>query len=258
VLSEDRLLAATRVFIAEQLGSPHEKIQRCRLKEVPGISVSSPNVMILISPDRQADSTEADTVRLGIPDRLFSHRRGLITKDEVRIFTLAKLNLPREGIFWDIGSGSGSVAVEAALLAPELTIFAIEKNARRIRDIRSNKEKFGVGAAVTPLFGEAPRVLTGLPRPHRIFIGGSEGQLLPVLRTCRRALFPAGKIVVNAATLETVNSAMTFFEKFAWAAEVTLLTISKMKKVGTQKRFQALNPVFVIEAEKPGERRKTL
>jgi len=90
-------------------------------------------------------------------------------------------------------------------------------------------------------------VLKALPKPHRIFIGGTEGQLLPILRYCKRALLPAGKIVINAATLETVNAAVSFFDRAGWASTVTLLSISKMKKIGTQKRFQPLNPIFVIE-----------
>ncbi len=83
-------------------------------------------------------------MHLGIPDKLFSHQGGLITKDDIRIFTLAKLHLPREGVFWDVGSGSGSVAIEAALLAPDLTIYAVEKYEKRVRDIKKNIKKFGV------------------------------------------------------------------------------------------------------------------
>jgi precorrin-6Y C5,15-methyltransferase (decarboxylating) CbiT subunit len=192
-----------------------------------------------------------------MPDRLFSHQRGLITKDEVRVFTLAKLNLPRRGIVWDIGSGSGSVAIESALGSPELTIYAVEKNARCIRDIKLNIQRFGVGAAVRLLAGAAPQALKGLPMPHRIFVGGTGGELLPVLRACCRALLPSGRMVINAATLETVDSAAAFFRKRGWPVDVTLLNLSKMQEVGSHSRFQALNPVFVITADKPEEGRGT-
>jgi precorrin-6Y C5,15-methyltransferase (decarboxylating) CbiT subunit len=187
-----------------------------------------------------------------MPDRLFSHQRGLITKDEVRVFTLAKLNLPRRGIVWDIGSGSGSVAIESALISPELTIYAVEKNARCIRDIRVNIQRFKVGSAVMPVTGEAPEALKRLPMPHRIFVGGTGGALLPVLRACCRALLPSGRMVINAATLETVDIAAAFFRKRGWPVDVTLLNLSRMKRVGSHNRFEALNPVFVIAADKPG------
>ena len=145
--------------------------------------------MILFPPARSRE--EEETMHLGIPDTLFAHQGGLITKDDIRIFTLAKLRLPQEGVFWDIGSGSGSVAIEAALLAPDLTIYAVEKYEKRVRDIKKNIKKFGVSGEVTPLLGEAPGKLKGLPKPHRIFIVGTEGQLLPILRYCKRALLPA-------------------------------------------------------------------
>jgi len=251
-LVEDPLLASLPVFVAEQMGSRAEKIRRCRLKELPGISFASPNVMIIMSSAPQFKGDSTHPVAPGMPDRLFSHQRGLITKDEVRVFTLAKLNLPRRGIVWDIGSGSGSVAIESALISPELTIYAVEKNARCIRDIRVNIQRFKVGSAVMPVTGEAPEALKGLPMPHRIFVGGTGGALLPVLRACCRALLPSGRMVINAATLETVDIAAAFFRKRGWPVDVTLLNLSRMKRVGSHNRFEALNPVFVIAADKPG------
>ena len=248
VLEKDPSLKATTVFIVEQLGAQGEKVHKYLLKNVINKTFSSLNAMLFFPP---ASTTEDEgNMHLGMPDSLISHRGGLITKDDMRIFTLAKLRLPREGVFWDVGSGSGSIAVEAALLAPGLTIYAVEKYERRVRDIKKNIKKFGVTGEVTPLLGEAPGILKGLPHPHRIFIGGTEGQLLPILRHCKRSLLPAGKIVINAATLETVNAAVSFFDRAAWISTVTLINISKMKKIGTQKRFQPLNPIFVIEGSK--------
>ena len=245
VIEKDPSLQSTAAFILEQLGTEKEKVHKYLLKNVVSKTFSSLNAMILFPPARSTE--EEETMQLGIPDKRFSHQGGLITKDDIRIFTLAKLHLPREGVFWDVGSGSGSVAIEAALLAPDLTIYAVEKYEKRVRDIKKNIKKFGVAGIVTPVSGEAPDKLKELPKPHRIFIGGTEGQLLPILRYCKRALLPAGKILINAATLETVNSAVSFFDRAGWDSTVTLLNISKMKKIGTQNRFQPLNPIFVIE-----------
>jgi precorrin-6Y C5,15-methyltransferase (decarboxylating) len=255
-LAEDPLLASVPVYVAERLGDPDEKIHHCRLKDLPGSGFASPNVMLLMPSARPQEKETKRAVSPGIPDDMFAHRRGLITKDEVRLFTLAKLNLPRRGIVWDIGSGSGSVAVEAALIAPELTIYAVEKNTRCVRDIRVNIKRFEVRSAVIPVPGEAPEALKGFPRPQRIFIGGSGGALLPVLRACCRALLPSGRMVINAATLETVDIAVGFFRKAGWSADVTLLNLSRMKRVGSHNRFEALNPVFVIAADRPGGGKK--
>jgi precorrin-6Y C5,15-methyltransferase (decarboxylating) len=142
------------------------------------------------------------------------------------------------------------VAIEAALLVPELKIFAVEKHNKHIKDIKKNIGKFHTAGIVTSILGEAPQALKILPKPDRIFIGGTGGQLLPILRYCKRALLPSGKIVINAATLETVNSAVSFFDKAGWLSTVTLLNISKMRKIRGQKRFHPLNPVFIIEGSK--------
>jgi len=250
VLSEDPSLKGTTVFILENLGANGERVHQSLLKNIINKTFSPLNVMILIAPP-QSTIEDEKTISLGIPDHLFSHQRELITKDDIRIFTLAKLNLPREGVFWDVGSGSGSVAIEAALLAPELTIFAIEKHRERVKDIRKNLKKFRIGSAVTPGLGEAPQALKQLPTPHRIFIGGTEGRLLPILRYCKRVLLPSGKIVINAATIETVNGTISFFDRIGWPSTVTLVNISKTKKVGEQRRFSSLNPVFVVEGWRP-------
>jgi len=256
-LMEDPLLASVPVYVAERLGASDEKIHHCHLKDLPGTGFASPNVMILMPSVRRQKSEAKHAISPGIPDHMFAHLRGLITKDEVRLFTLAKLNLPRRGIVWDVGSGSGSVAVEAALMVPDGRmaicpyVYAIEKDAQCVRNIKTNIRRFGVVAAVMPLLGKAPEALKGLPRPTRIFIGGSGGALLPVLRACCRALLPSGRIVINAATLETVDSAAAFFRKRGWSADVTLLNLSRMKRVGSHNRFEALNPVFVIAADKP-------
>jgi precorrin-6Y C5,15-methyltransferase (decarboxylating) len=245
VLEKDPSLNTTIAFIVEQLGTKEEKIRKYHFKNVVGKKFSSLNAMILFPP--ASGRKEDEIMHLGIPDKRFSHQGGLITKEDIRIFTLAKLNLPRGGVFWDVGSGSGSVAIQASILAPDLRVYAVEKHKKRISDIKRNCKNFQREQFITPVPGEAPGILKALPKPHRIFIGGTEGQLLPILRYCKRALLPDGKIVINAATLETVNAAVSFFDRSGWISTVTLLNISKMKKIGTQKRFQPLNPIFVIE-----------
>ncbi|MDX1778232.1 MAG: precorrin-6y C5,15-methyltransferase (decarboxylating) subunit CbiE, partial [Thermodesulfobacteriota bacterium] len=130
VLEKDPSLKTTITFIFEQLGTEEEKVRKFLLKNVVGKTFSSLNAMILFPP--ASGRKEDETMHLGLPDKRFSHQGGLITKEDIRIFTLAKLNLPREGVFWDVGSGSGSVAVEASLLAPDLKVYAIEKHKKRI------------------------------------------------------------------------------------------------------------------------------
>ena len=252
ILSEDRNLHSSTVFILEQLGSKQERIHRYLLRNVVHKSFASLSAMILFVPDKICGAEE-ENVQLGISDTLFSRQGGLITKSDIRIFTVAKLCVPKRGVLWDVGSGSGSVAIEAALLSPELRVFAIEKEQRRIKDIEVNSKRFSVTHKVTPVRGEAPGVLKGLPKPHRIFIGGTAGQLKTVLRYCARVLLPAGRIVINATTVETVVETLSFFKQRGWVGNASLVNIAKLKIIGDKERLQPLNPVFIIEGHASGK-----
>jgi precorrin-6Y C5,15-methyltransferase (decarboxylating) len=123
---------------------------------------------------------------------------------------------------------------------------------RRIKDIEINSRKFSVINNITPVRGEAPQVLKTLPKPHRIFIGGTAGQLKPVLRYCLRVLLPAGKIVINATTVETVSETLSLFKQRGWRGTASLVNIAALKTIGDKERFQPLNPVFIIEGRAPG------
>jgi precorrin-6Y C5,15-methyltransferase (decarboxylating) len=135
-----------------------------------------------------------------LPDELFEHD-GQITKREVRALTLSALAPRRGEHLWDVGAGSGSVAIEWLLADPSFTAVAIEQRADRAARIRRNALAFGVPELQT-VTGSAPEAFDRLSAPHAIFIGG--GATTPgLMAAARSALRPQGRLVVNAVSLQT-------------------------------------------------------
>jgi precorrin-6Y C5,15-methyltransferase (decarboxylating) len=175
----------------------------------------------------------------------FSDRPGLMTKREVRILALAELALQPKQIVWDIGAGTGSVAIEVARLCPTAQIYAIEKTAAGMTLIQQNCDRFGV-PNIQPIQGTAPEALEGLPAPDRIFIGGSSGNLSDILSVCTARLNPAGVIVLAIATLENLTQALTFLKAEALNHRLLQVQIARSTPVASLTRLTPLNPVTLI------------
>jgi len=188
---------------------------------------------------------------LGLPDDAFEQRRpvrGQITKREVRAVSLYSLGLRPESIVWDIGAGTGSVSVEAALIAHRGVVYAIERDENSMELLRRNVERWGSGRVqIVP--GEAPEVLEGLPDPDSVFIGGSGGRLGEILDSAARRLKPHGRIVVNLAVLERVQEVTHRLNNLGVATEMVMVHASRGKEMGDGAiRLESLNPVFVVTA----------
>ena len=186
----------------------------------------------------------------GINDSEFFQRypqKGLITKMEVRVISLAKLKLDEESVLWDIGAGSGSLSIEAALMARHGKVFAIEKNPLDVQNIKQNIEKFGVNnIEIIPVY--APEGLGALPDPDAIFIGGSGGRLKHILDYVCPRLKPSGSLIMNAASVENLSVAMAVLKKSGWETEITMVNVARGKTTGAVTRFESLNPVFILSA----------
>jgi precorrin-6B C5,15-methyltransferase / cobalt-precorrin-6B C5,C15-methyltransferase len=172
----------------------------------------------------------------GLPEERFAHRAGMITKAEVRAIALGKLSVPPTGVLWDVGAGSGSVAVECARLAPDLRVVAIERNERDADRIRANAAAHRVDVEVVT--GVAPAVLRDLPDPDRVFVGGGG---LDVLDAALARLRPDGTLVATYAALDRAAA--------AWGrlGSLVQVAVSRGEAVGPERglRLAAENPVFV-------------
>ncbi|KIH76336.1 precorrin-6Y C5,15-methyltransferase (decarboxylating) [Geoalkalibacter ferrihydriticus] len=234
-------------YLCEELGTTRERILATDVKGLLEIEAAPLNVLILIKEyDAEGDSY---IPTLGIPDEAFAAVKKLITKEEVRVIALAKLQLRHDMTLWDIGAGSGSVSIEADHLLPNGRIFAIERNAQCLQFIRENLRKFNA-RNVSLVEGMAPDCLETLPDPDRVFIGGSGGNLWSILQAVDGRLPADGRIVLNAITLDTLTSATEFFDNAGYEVEVTAVNISRTRPLTDYKMFEANNPVFVITASK--------
>ncbi len=220
------------VAVCSYLGSSGEQIVRTTLAGLADGSFDGLSVVVL-ERDRP---TLAPTLRWGRTTSVFDHRAGMITKPEVRIVALARLDLPTSGVFWDVGAGSGSIAVEAAALAPALQVLAVEQRQADADRIQANAATLDV--AVRVVIGSAPGVLEQLPDPDRVFVGGGG---IDVLDAVLRRLRPGGLVVATYAAMDRALHA------HARLGNLTQISVSNASTLpgGGGVRLAADNPVFL-------------
>ncbi len=236
-------------WLCENLGLSGEKFTRTDVKGLLELPAAELNILILI---KAWEPQLAQYPVIGIDDDEFATAKKLITKQEVRAVTLAKLRLQDDLVMWDIGAGSGSVSIEASNLMPNGRIFALERNTQYLGFIRDNLKKF-VARNVTLVEAFAPEGLDDLPDPDRVFVGGSGGMLEEIIDAVDRRLKPEGVIVLNAVTLDTLTKAVEFLEDHGYGVEVACINVAKTKGLTEYKMFESHNPVYIITAWKGEE-----
>ena len=163
--------------------------------------------------------------------------------------TLAKAQIKTDSIVVDVGAGTGSISVEAALLAPNGKIFAIERKAESVELIKRNVEKFSVGN-VEIICAEAPDGLKNLPELDAAIIGGSGGKLEKILDILCEKLKIGGRIVLNAITIQTAAAGLAYFRAHDIKYDAFQVQITRLKKIRAHDMNQVLNPVWIITGEK--------
>lgn len=230
------------VAVCEHLGGPDERIVRGTLSQLIGQTFAELNVLVLLR-----DAPARPPLALGLNDDDYAHARGHITKAEVRAVSISRLRLRRGGTSWDIGAGSGSVAIEAALLSAG-RVYAVEKSREQCTFLHENIGRFHA-SGVHVIAGEAPSALDGLPTPDAIFIGGSGGRLTDVLTACGQRLSPGGRVVLNLATLDHLAAARAWFtHQPGWEQELTQVQVSRAQPIAGDNRLAALNPIWILAA----------
>lgn len=184
----------------------------------------------------------------GIPDDRFCRGSLPMTKEEVRVVTLAKARLKPDSIIYDIGAGTGSLTVEAALQAPGGRVYALEREEEGIELIKLNCSRFGA-ANVEVIQAEAPAGMEGLPKSQAILVGGSGGKLAEIIAASSSSLVSGGRIVINAVTLETLGRAQQALGENGFEElDIVSLAVTRWPRVGRSFMAKALNPVFIISA----------
>jgi precorrin-6Y C5,15-methyltransferase (decarboxylating) len=251
----DRKVGYFSAYVCENLGSPNERVTHGELAEIAQQEFSPLNVMILVRkpnvPDR---ASEAGGLRLfGNSDDAFLQSRpkhGLLTPAEIRCIALAQMNLKSESVVWDIGAGSGSVAIEAAQLAPRGKIYAIEMDADDHQLIQSNAERFGV-KNLTAVLGRAPEAWESLPPPDCIFVGGSGRTVNRIVQLAFERLRPGGRIVASVGSIENLAALNESLSERSSDMQVWMINVARGKYQLERVRFEAINPSFVVAATKP-------
>jgi precorrin-6Y C5,15-methyltransferase (decarboxylating) len=244
-----------RAFVCENLGMPNERVTQGELAEIRDMEFAPLNVMILKRKPGRPDLRRAagSMRRFGNPDDVFAQSRpksGLITQAEVRSIGLAQMDIHPGSIVWDIGAGSGSVAIEAAQLAQPGMVYAIEQDVADYHLIVANAQTFGV-SNLTAIHGTAPAVFQGLPAPDAMFIGGTGQEITHLIEAAFSALRPGGRVVINVATLESLGDTYKTMKALTGTVQVLLINLARGAEQFETLRFEAVNPTFLLSAVKP-------
>jgi precorrin-6Y C5,15-methyltransferase (decarboxylating) len=227
---------ASRLTVLEALGGPRERTRTTRAENFDLVAVDPLNTVAIeveAAPDARVLARSA-----GLADALFEHD-GQITKREIRAMTLSSLAARRGELLWDIGSGSGAVAIEWMLADPAMRGLAVERRPDRAARIARNAAAFGV-PGLEIITGAAPQALSALPPPDAIFIGGgAEGA--GVVDTAMAALRRGGRLVVNAVTLETEVLLIGLYR--ACGGELIRLAVARAEPLGTMTAWRAAIPL---------------
>ncbi|MEY4177847.1 MAG: Precorrin-6Y C(5,15)-methyltransferase [Planctomycetota bacterium] len=255
----DRGIDYFTAYVCENLGSPDECVTQGPLSDIAGLTFGPLNVMILLRkpnlPDRPARMIGRRL--FGNPDELFLQsqpKRGLLTPAEVRCVALSELDLGPTSVVWDVGAGSGSVAIEAAQIALGGAVYAIEMDPEDYQLISGNAERFGVTSLV-PVLGKAPEAWQGLPAPDAVFVGGTGRQVRTIVDLAYDRLRPGGRLVVHVGSIDNVADVRRVLEDKpdkSGVVDVWLMQLSRGTHQLDQLRFESINPSFLIRVVRGG------
>lgn len=242
-------------YVCENLGSPDERVTRSSLTDMVHQRFSPLNVMILVRIPGSPDSLLHHPAKrlFGNPDETFRQskpKRGLLTPSEVRTIALSEMNLRPSSIVWDIGAGSGSVAIEAAQIAHQGKAYAIEMDAEDYGLMIENAKLFQVENFV-PVLGEAPSAWLPLPDPDAIFIGGTGRSVTELVSLSWERLRSGGCLVANVASMENVVSLQHWFLNHQnLEPQLWMIQISRCNQQFDTHRLESANPSFLLRAAK--------
>jgi precorrin-6Y C5,15-methyltransferase (decarboxylating) len=230
-------LGGVRVAIGQDLGGEDEKIVCGSPADLAGTEFGRLCIAMIIN-----DSPPPS--RSCIPDDCFIRGDAPMTKSEIRSLSVSKLRLNKDSIVYDIGAGTGSVSVEAALAAPNGMVYAVEKERSSAELVEKNARKFSA-PNISVTVGSAPDALRDLPAPTHVFIGGSSGNLREIIRAVLDKA-PNARIVINSITLETVSEAIGCVRDLNLVEEETVsVSVARAKSVGGYHLMNGQNPVYI-------------
>ena len=242
----DRGVDWFKAHIFERMGAADEARHDLSLAETASASFGPACTMLLLPADAPRRPC------LGLHTAELAEEDALINKLPVRAAALSLLRVGPRHLVWDIGSGSGAVALEAAALAHNGRVFAVERSAGRAMSIQENRRRFGA-ATVEVCLGQAPDCLPTLPDPQRVFIGGGlsgEDGADIIGHVCHR-LPPGGRLVAACVLLESLSQCHRYLEGLGWPVEIMQIQAAEGQARNSGIHLAAQDPVFLLAAEKP-------
>ena len=233
-------LGNVKVTVGENLSLTKELLCSGKAAELEGKPFGEPAVMLV---DNESCAKPWETLR----DADFIRGKVPMTKEDIRVLSVEKLAISPEDVVYDIGAGTGSVSVAMARKAYHSFVYAIECQQEAVELLRRNREKHRA-YNLKVICAEAPEGLDGLPKPDKVFIGGSRGRMGELFDKLT-AKNPAVKMVVNAVTLETLQETCDCMKRFGYRYQVTCVNSSKSEEVGRYHMMKAQNPVYIVDGE---------
>jgi precorrin-6B C5,15-methyltransferase / cobalt-precorrin-6B C5,C15-methyltransferase len=239
------------LVVAERLGANEERVVRGSPEEIAGRRWRDPNVVLVLDEERLGGERgwiSSGAQSLGgwaLPEDQFEYRGGMITKRETRALVLARLGPGPGDLIWDVGAGSGSVAIESARHGA--AAIAVERDPQACDHVRRNATRHGVCVRVVE--GEAPDALRDLPEPDIVFVGGTGGDFEDIVKLC--AVRARRAVVLALVGMERVVPAGEILSGCGLEVETTFLQSSRMKSVGPAHRLAPESAVFVVSGTKP-------
>lgn len=232
--------------VFERMGHD-DAVSRClSLQEAASVEDFDAASTVILWPERAARRPV-----LGLAGSTLAVERGLVTKAPVRAAALSLLRIAPRHTVWDIGAGSGTLALEACALAHQGCVVAVERSPDRALTLHENRRRFG--AAILDIHtGHAPDCFDHLPAPDRIFIGGGmSSQAREMLETACAYLKPGGRLVVSCVLMGTVHASLDCLRQNGWPVEMLHVQCAHAVPLAGDIRLAAYNPVFLVACEKP-------
>lgn len=255
-LSELNLFEFYDFWLCEDIGFNNENIRKLNLKESLPSDISSLNVVILTKTKKNYINNNLPL--FGISDNIFKtfdDRPNLFTKREVRVQILADLELPKNGVIWDIGAGSGSIGLEALKLRPNLDLFCIDKRIGSKALIQENSKRLGVKPKF--IFEDDinnilnSRNLNSFEKPNRLVIGGCNKKTkLQIIKTLAQGMRIGDIIVIPIIDIQTIKELKEELEDKNFKTNLNLIQTYKSLSIAEGLRLEPNNPIFLLKGKK--------
>lgn len=233
-----------KIWVCENLYGPEERIQEFSIHTLANTKQTFSDLNVLVfykeSINPVIRNLHEDEYAKRIP------LKGLITKKEIRALTIMQMNLKHTDCIWDIGAGSGSIAIESAYIAHNGKAYAIEMDEESIEFCKENSKQHGIDN-IHIVHGKAPEILKEIvDDPDVVFIGGSKGSLQSILDYCYSRLKPEGRIIVNAITFENIIETYQYLNNHHIDFDVIQVSINRGVPLAKYKRYEAQNPIHIF------------